>query len=104
VIEALRTSILVPRDHLHIKQIRTSGVSSHRVARVGLPAQAIVLADWDRCPYGRLLPGELCAGRGKSHSVTTAAGALRADALAKSCRPRLAAAAGRPVRPRSPLV
>jgi len=64
-----------------------SGVSSHRVARVGLPTQAIVLAAWDRCPYGRLLPGELCAGRGKSHSVSTAAGALRADALAKELPP-----------------
>ena len=66
---------------LAIRQIRASGVSSYRVVRVGLPAQAIVLAVWDRCPYGRLLPGELCAGRGKSRSVTTAAGALRADAL-----------------------
>jgi hypothetical protein len=73
-------------------------VSSHRVVRVGLPTQAIVLAAWDRCPYGLLLPGELCAGRGKSHSVTTAVGALRAEPLAKKlppapgsgCRPALA--------------
>jgi hypothetical protein len=66
----------------------TSGVPSHRVVRVGLPTQPQSWAGWDRCPNGRLLPGELWLAAAKSHPVTTAVGAPRADALAEKLPPR----------------
>jgi hypothetical protein len=58
------------------------------VVRVGLPTQPQSWAGWDRCPNGRLLPGELWLAAAKSHPVTTAVGAPRADALAEKLPPR----------------